>query len=341
MRAKHLPVGFGLFVGLCLMACAPLRVPPGPGPTTPRLEADRLVTGDGTELALRTWKPADNPGHRPKAVILALHGFNMHSGYFDEPAAWLAARAIAVYAYDQRGFGATPHAGLWAGTETLVEDLKTAVELIKRRHPETPFFLLGDSMGGAVVIAALTRPAPPEIAGAILSAPAVWARETMPFYQRAALWLGARLIPWASFTGEGLEIVASDNREALYALGRDPLVIKKTKVSAMEGLTDLMSEALEAAPRLRARAFLLYGAKDEIIPPQPTLRFWQDLPAQLAKPRRRALYAGGWHMLLRDLGAERVLADIEAWIEKPTAALPSGADQQALERLVILVNDDD
>jgi len=341
MRANQPAAGLALFMGLCLAACAPLRVPAGPGPTTPRLEADRLVTADGTELALRTWKPADNPGHRPKVVVLALHGFNMYSAYFDEPAAWLAERGIAVYAYDQRGFGATPHAGLWAGTETLVDDLKTAVDLIKERHPETPFFLLGDSMGGAVAIAALTRPAPPEINGTILLAPAVWARETMPFYQRTALWLAARLIPWASFTGEGLEIVASDNREALYALGRDPLVIKKTKVSAMEGLTDLMSEALEAAPRLRARAFLLYGAKDEIIPPPPTLRFWQGLPAQPVEIQRRALYGNGWHMLLHDLGAEQVLTDIEAWIEKPTAALPSGADQQALDRLLTLVDDDD
>lgn len=341
MRSKHLGSGLALFLGLCLAACAPLRVPPGPGPTTPRLEADRLVTGDGTALALRTWTPADNPGHRPKAVVLALHGFNMYSGYFDAPAAWLAEQGIAVYAYDQRGFGATPHAGLWAGTETLVEDLKAAVDLIKSRHPEAPFFLLGDSMGGAVAIAALTRPAPPEIDGAILSAPAVWARETMPFYQRTALWLAARLIPWASFTGEGLNVTASDNIEALRALGRDPLVIKKTKVSAMEGLTDLMSEALEAAPRLRGRALLLYGANDEIIPPQPTLSFWQNLPAQPAEVRRRALYAGGWHMLLRDLGAERVLTDIAAWIADPTTVLPSGADRQALDRLSALVQADD
>lgn len=333
--------GLALFMGLCLAACAPLRVPPGPGPTTPRLEADRLVLGDGTELPLRSWKPAENPGHRLQAVVLALHGFNMHGGYFEEPAAWLAERGIAFYAYDQRGFGATPHAGLWAGTETLVEDLKTAVDLIKRHHPETPFFLLGDSMGGAVAIAALTRPAPPEIDGAILSAPAVWARETMPFYQRAALWLAARLIPWASFTAEGLDIMASDNIEALRALGRDPLVIKKTKVSAMEGLTDLMSEALEAAPRLPGRALILYGAKDEVIPPRPTLSFWQNTPARPAEVQRQALYSNGWHMLLRDLGAEQVLLDIEAWIAKPTATLPSGADRQALDRLSALVEEDD
>lgn len=336
MRAESLTAGLALAMALWLAACAPLRVPPGPGPTEPRLEADRLVAGDGTELPLRVWPAAGNPARPPKAVVLALHGFNMYSGYFGPPAGWLAERGIAVYAYDQRGFGATSHAGLWAGTDTLVADLKTALRLIRARHPESPFFLLGDSMGGAVVVAALTRPEPPEVDGAILSAPAVWARETMPLYQRVALWLGARLIPWASFSGDGLDIVATDNIEALRALGRDPLVIKKTKVSAMEGLTDLMSEALEAAPRLRARILLLYGAKDEIIPARPTLRFWRELPADAAA--RPALYADGWHMLLRDLAAERVLGDIAAWIAAP-AALPSAADDRALDRLTRLVEE--
>ena len=312
-----------------LTACAAGRVPPGPGPTEPRLTADRFVADDGMELALRVWLPEAEP----KAVLLALHGFNDYSRAFKAPGEWWAARGIATYAYDQRGFGEAPHRGLWAGSETLVDDLKTAARLLRARYPGTPLYLLGDSMGGAVVLVAMTGADPPEVDGAILVAPAVWARSQMPFYMRAALWIAARLVPWAEVTGEGLDIQASDNIERLREMGRDPLFIKRTRIGTLEGLTDLMGDALDNAGSLQTPTLLLYGEKDEIIPRKPTLALWRSLPNGPDAQQRPALYADGWHMLLQDLGAERVLTDIVAWIDHPQRPLPSGADLGALETL--------
>jgi alpha-beta hydrolase superfamily lysophospholipase len=312
-----------------LAACAAGRVPPGPGPTEPRLTDSLLVAPDGMELALRSWRPEGEP----TAVLLALHGFNDYSRAFKAPGEWWADRGIATYAYDQRGFGETSYRGLWAGTEALVDDLKTAVRLLRARHPGTPLYLLGDSMGGAVVLVAMTGAKPPNVDGAILVAPAVWARSQMPFYMRGALWVAARLLPWAQVTGEGLDIQASDNIERLREMGRDPLYVKRTRIGALEGLTDLMSEALDRGGRLRAPALLLYGEKDEVIPLEPTLALWHRLPDGPRAEQRPALYAEGWHLLLQDLGAERVLADIVAWIADPRAPLPSGADLRALDAL--------
>lgn len=318
---------------LCLLlllcaACAPARMAPGPGPSDPHLQSETIVMDDGLALPLRRWLP---PGDsETRAVVIALHGFNDYSKAFESAGTTWAKDGIATYAYDQRGFGAGPGAGLWAGHERLTADLADAAESIAARHPGLPVYLLGDSMGAAVVLVALTGDMPPQdVAGAILVAPAVWGRATMPVYQRAALWLFARVMPWARFSGRGLKIQASDNIEMLRALGRDPLVIKRTRVDAIDGLTDLMSAALEAGPRFDALALLLYGEKDEIVPKEPVFRFWRDLPAEAATRQRQALYAEGWHMLLRDLQAEVVHEDIAAWIAAPDAALPSGADAQA------------
>ena len=322
-------------LALALAACSAPRMPPGPGPSAPMLTDDSVLLDDGMALPLRAWLP-ERP---PSAVVLALHGFNDYSNAFEGPGRWFSGRGVAVYAYDQRGFGAGPHSGLWAGTAQLAGDLGTMVDLLARRHPGVPLYLLGESMGAAVVIAAMTGPAPPRVDGVVLSAPAVWARETMPFHQRGALWLAARLIPWAKFTGEGLGIQASDNIEMLRGLGRDPLFIKETRVVAMDGLTDLMSAALEAGPRLKTPALVLYGVNDQVVPPDPTLRFWRSLPQDGAAAPRLALYQDGWHLLLRDLQAEVVLADIAAWIADPAAALPSGADLQAPQDLASLVED--
>ena len=317
-----------LLLPLLCLACAPTTLPPGPGPSEPQLREDSLIMGDGFALPLRRWLPPE--GTETRAVLLALHGFNDYSRAFESPGEAWAARGIATYAYDQRGFGESPHAGLWAGHERMAADLAEARAAVGRRHPGLPVYLLGDSMGAAVVLVALTGAAPPaEVSGAVLVAPAVWGRKTMPVHQRVALWIAARVMPWARFSGGGLGIQASDNIEMLRALGRDPLVIKRTRVDAIDGLTDLMSAALEAAPRFESRALLLYGEKDEIVPREPVFDFWRGLPESAAARQRQALYAEGWHMLLRDLQAETVIEDVAAWILRPGGALPSGADEHA------------
>jgi alpha-beta hydrolase superfamily lysophospholipase len=206
-----------------------------------------------------------------------------------------------------------------------------AAQALRARYPESPLYLLGDSMGGAVVLAALGGPTPPPHDGAILVAPAVWARSTLPLTHRIGLWIGAHTLPWLKLSGRGLKIQASDNIEMLRELGRDPLVIKETRIDAIHGLVDLMDAALAAAPRIESPALLLYGAKDEVVPEAPSLQLWQDLPVDARERQRRALYENGWHMLLRDLEAEVVLDDIAAWIADPRAPLPSGAE--ALARL--------
>ncbi len=46
----------------------------------------------------------------------------------------------------------------------------------------------------------------------------------------------------------------SDNIEMLRALGKDPLVIKRTRIDALKGLVDLMSNAETALPAIPAEA---------------------------------------------------------------------------------------
>ena len=328
---------------LALGACAPRLAPPGPGLAElgldgPSISETVFTTDDGSRLPLRAWPPPE--GVAPHGVVLALHGFNDYSHAFAESGPALADSGLFVYAYDQRGFGQAPHRGLWPGVEVLTGDLATAAALLRRRHPGLPLYLLGESMGGAVVLAALAGPRPPEADGVILAAPAVWARSTMPFGQRAALWLGARLFPWARFSGSGLGIQASDNIEMLRALGRDPLFIKQTRVDAIYGLVNLMDAALQAAPRIEADTLLLYGARDQVVPAAPTLRFWRSLQSEPAGRQRFAYYPEGWHMLLRDLQAGVVIEDLAAWTRDRRAPLPSRAEDQAAAALAKVAAED-
>ncbi len=305
---------------LALAACAPMIDAPGPAIGEVRLADNGFFAADGVRLGLREWRPTTPP----KAVILALHGFNDYSNFFDAPGRFLADVGILSYAYDQRGFGESLIPGTWAGVDGYVADAVAMVEALKRRHPKTPFYLLGDSMGGAVAMVTLTHHNAPEVDGVILAGPAVWGRATMPWYQRAALWLGAHTLPSMTLTGRGLNIKPSDNYEMLVALGRDPLILKETRIGTVFGLVNLMDQAFDSASKLRRRALVLYGEKDEIIPHRPTRLMLKSLP----DGQRVAIYENGYHMLLRDLDAKTAWTDIAAWIDNPNAALPSGADKR-------------
>ncbi|MEX2615669.1 MAG: lysophospholipase [Alphaproteobacteria bacterium] len=312
-------------VGICMMAlgaCAPRIAPMGAAPQAPTLAEDHIQTADGIRLPLRYWPAKDSA---PRAVILALHGFNDYSKSFENPAAAWNEAGISVYAYDQRGFGDAPHRGMWGGIEAMTGDLIVTSRLLRRRHPGTPLYLLGESMGGAVILAAYADGGGgrPEADGVVLSAPAVWSRNHMPVYQRAALWLGAHTTPWLTLSGRGLKIKPSDNIEMLRALGRDPRVIKATRIDALWGLTDLMDRALAAAPALDTRALILYGKTEDLIPDAAQ----RDLLAVLPDTGlwRHTEYATGYHMLLRDLNAAVVLRDITDWaLAAPEAPVEDG-----------------
>ena len=290
-----------------LAACAPQIAQQGVGSVKPAIERDGFLTHDGLKLPLRHW---DAPA--PIAVIVALHGMSDYSNAFDMPATWWAQNGITTYAYDQRGFGAAPNGGIWPGADALRGDLTDFVAAARAKHPGVPVYALGESMGGAVVLSSLASARPPNVDGAILVAPAVWSRADMPLSYRVALWLTAHTFPGATFTGKGLKIWPSDNIEMLRKLAHDPLFQHKTRADQIYGLVDLMDEARHAPEHLAnpPDILFLYGAKDQIIPKEPT----EAVIAALGKRARVKLYPNGYHMLLRDLEAKKVWTDTLDWI---------------------------
>lgn len=301
---------------LLLAGCAPGFGPPVSGIATPVVADDAIVARDGTRLPLRRWEAEG----KPRAVIVALHGMSDYSNAFDMPGRFWAKQGITTLAYDQRGFGKSDHPGIWAGAEVMRADLDDAVTAARARYPGVPVFALGESMGGAVVLTSLAASHPPQVDGVILVAPAVWSRSDMPLSYRAALFLGAHLLPGMILSNSAashvVTIIPSDNVPMLIALGRDPLFQKKTRTDTIYGLVNLMDEA-RTAPDAITRTpplLFLYGAKDQIIPAKPTEAVIAALKAEPGVPLTVKHYEHGYHMLLRDLEGEKVDQDAVDWI---------------------------
>jgi alpha-beta hydrolase superfamily lysophospholipase len=326
-----------LILLLLFAACAPRLQEIGPPVDQPQLienggELTAIHMPDGADLPLRVWKPWDRPA---EAVILALHGFNDYSKGFAAPGKGMARRGFIFYAYDQRGFGLAPQRGIWAGDRQMIDDLRVAARLIKARHPDLPLFLLGESMGGAVIMCAAVGADPPVADGLILAAPAIWGWQALSPLAREITRGAAHVIPWVTVVPTGVHLEASSNHAALRELARDPLVIKQTRIDAAYGLVNLMTKAFEAAPQLeKPRWLVLFGEREAILARSAVnkaLPRFRELPPDEG---RIAIYPWGYHLLLRDFNQYAVYDDMAAWIRDPTAQLPSGADRRGANKSI-------
>lgn len=325
-------------MALSLAACAPLvqqafspptdfqgpqRVPTGEG-------IGHFIVQDGASLPYRVWSPA----HPPKAVVIALHGFNDHSAAWRLAGPWWAEQGIEVWAYDQRGFGAAPGRGIWADPELSREDLRTVTAMIRQQYPHTPIAIMGESMGGAVGITAFASSRPPQADRLIVLGPAVWGWSSQNTFNRVGLAAGARLLGGRVVEPPSFavrHIRATDNVVELLRNGRDPRFILGTRFDALHGLVGLMEEASEGLGRVQVPTLLAYGAHDRIVPPAA-----MKLALERAGERpsmTTAYYPDGWHILNRDMEAERLYGDVAAWLEgKPLPSAPPPVTPDALRR---------
>lgn len=314
-----------LATGAFVSACAPTvqqALSISPDFTGAHFADDAFVSFDGARLGLSKWLPPEDQA--PWAVVIGLHGMNDYANTYYMAGPYWAQRGIATYAYDARGFGRSPNRGDWGGQALMTEDLRTACRLARRMHPDAVLAVVGESMGGATAIATFGDAGAPTIDRLVLAAPAVWGWSELPDAYAMTLWLGAHTMPRRAVTpprNVTRRIQASDNIEMLRALGRDRNMIFETRVDALYGLVNLMETASERVAALRMPTAYLYGAHDQIIPRRSAERAAVALPPGA----RTALYPNGWHMLLRDLQAPIVFADIEAFLRDSAAPFPSAA----------------
>jgi alpha-beta hydrolase superfamily lysophospholipase len=277
---------------------------------------------DSTPLPYRAWLP-DGP---PRAVVLALHGMNDSRDAWEYPAPAFVNAGIAIFAPDQRGFGAAADRSWWAGQRQMVSDARHMADTLHARYPHTRLIMMGESMGAAVLMVLAAQPHPPPVSGYVLISPAVWDRNEMNWFLRTGLWFFSHAVPGMTVTGGGfVHVEASDNREAIRELSDDPLTLLATRWIAVRGLVNLMGDAVADAPDFRGRALFLYGGHDELIPKRANALVWRELPADV----RRAYYPAGYHLMLRDHERITPTEDILSWIMRPNDPLPSGADRAA------------
>ena len=278
---------------------------------------------DGYRLHSRFWSPAAWPRGR----ILALHGIQSHSGWYEWSCRRLCQAGYEICFLDRRGSGMNERErGHAESGAQLVSDVEQVASQLASDDPVTgddsrggdpaaaiPLTLLAISWGGKIAAAAAAR-APERFAGLILCTPGLFPRigprPDQAVRLKLARWLRIRrrMVP-VPLNDPALFTDLPDWRDWIR---RDPLALHEVTSGFLLAGQDLDRMREETAHQIDCPSLLVLAGKDRIIDNEATRRFWQSLPV----PHKHLIeYPEACHTLEFDSQRETFLRDLLCWLE--------------------------
>ncbi|CAN0108817.1 unnamed protein product, partial [Chrysoparadoxa australica] len=295
---------FVLGLAFLLLSCGPKYLPAGDAVRMPELTEDHLLLRDGAAVPVARW-PA---GGVPQGVIIGLHSFGDFRLAFTDIAQPLTAAGFFVVAFDQRGFGGNTDHGRWAGADSLIADLGDAVAAVRKDHPGLPIFVLGESMGGGVALAAAGAGYLEDVDGLILAAPAVREDVTFRYAYNAFLWMASRLAPsYQVYNDRGASVHTPVAQERLSS---DPRIVRDVRIDTYWGLIQLADRASDMAPEITHPVLLLHGGADRVV----ARKSIRALAGHLGDLAEAVYWEDAPHEVLQWREQERVASRVTGWL---------------------------
>ena len=261
-----------------------------------------------TGLYYQGWLPEGEV----RAVLLIVHGLAEHSGRYMNLVNRFVPLGYAVYGIDHVGHGRSEGRRLFVDRFVdYTEPLKTYFDMVRCWQPDRPVFLVGHSMGG--LIGALYLMAhQEELAGAVLSGPAVKAPGDIP---KAVIMIGrvlSTLFPRLGLVPLEAEGVSRDPA-VVEAYVADPLVYRG-KMTARLGAEMLgaMERVSAEANRIHLPLLILQGGADRLVDPSGAQMLYEKVASA---DKKLIIYEGFYHEVFNEPEHDRVLSDVEQWLE--------------------------
>lgn len=259
------------------------------------------------KVPYRSWLPL----YQPKEVLLCVHGLGFSSASFADFGRSMAGRGFAVYAVDVRGFGQ------WAkrkGQDTVdfeacLLDIEQALKTLRKAYPGVPIFMVGESMGGAIAMAATARH-PELVDGLVSSVPS-----SDRYYKIGGeIIVGAHYLedPDKKIDPEIVDKISTDERtraqmtnNSMNRLTLSPKELKQFE-TFMKGNFD-NAHLIEKPPVL-----MLAGFKDKLVKPEGTIELFNALST---RDKLLMVIGDGEHLLLEENQLTNQLAQmLNVWI---------------------------
>ena len=267
---------------------------------------------DGLNIALYDWPLPMR--HRPRAVILIVHGLGEHAWRYDPLAQHLNEWGFYVRAYDQRGHGESGgHRGVLPYEDALLDDLEEVVDDTRRHVAEPwscPLILLGHSMGGLVSAAFVQRRMAP-VDALVLSSPALDAG--IGGVKKKLIGAMNRWAPNLALSN-GLDARRiSHDPEVVSAYQKDRLVHDRISARLASFIDANGPEVLSAAATWTVPTLLLYAGDDHLVRPVGSRRFGAKAPRSVVTTQ---CLDGQYHEIFNELDPSRAYGALKVWLDR-------------------------
>jgi len=260
----------------------------------------------GLGIFVRSW----HPGGKPRGLVAICHGVNSHSGYYTWAAERLVSSGLAVYALDLHGRGHSDGERFYLDKiSDYVHDVHAVVALAKSRDTGVPLFLFGHSAGG-VVSCVYTLEHQAELSGLICESFAF--QVAAPDFALAVVKGLSHLAPHAHV----LKLPFADfsrDPNVVQAMNEDPLIageVQPTKtVAELVRADERLSKEF---PLITLPVLILHGTADKVTNPKGSQLFFDEAGST---DKTLKLYDGHVHDLLNDFEKEKVMEDIQGWLD--------------------------
>jgi alpha-beta hydrolase superfamily lysophospholipase len=269
------------------------------------VELHSFTAGDGYAWKYRRFAPAG----RSRGEVIALHGIQSHSGWYESSCARLAAAGYGVSFLDRRGCGVNDRdRGDAPSFRRLLDDVAEFLARLPR-----PRFVVGISWGGKLAVG-LQRRHPGLTDGLVLIAPGLYPRVRPPLGERLRIAAARLLQPRRRFRiplNDPALFTADPARREF--IRNDPLALRDATARMLFESARLDVYLRFAARHVSMPVLLLLAENDRIIDNASTRRFVERFPTA---DRTVIEYPDAHHTLEFEPGGPPHLNDLLSWLEK-------------------------
>lgn len=264
-------------------------------------------------LPLIEWRPAK--GAKAKAVILCIHGLGLDNTSYSAFGHAMAKRGYAIYAMDVRGFGSwlTIPGEEDVGFDDALRDIMAVVKIVKNKHPKTPVYLLGESMGGGIALRAGAKYGD-FVDGIIASVPSAerFQGKRMGFTVAVHLLRDSdrpfnigHTVATQATTNEALQNAWEESYKSK---------MKMTPVELMKFAVFMRTTQMHCKEIKDTPVYIVQGLKDRLVKPQGTYKMFDAVSAD---DKTMMIIGTAEHLIFETDNQSKVLLDsLSSWLDR-------------------------
>ena len=271
-----------------------------------------LISKDGMSIFVHAWVP-----NNPQRILLCIQGLGGHGGYYRELASQVALKGTIVVAPDLRGHGHSEGVrGDIDRFDHYIMDVDVAVNWAITLWPNTPIFVLGESMGASIAIQYIARGLYQTyqipLVGLVFVSP-VFSSAIYPTFGETIHFMRSLLITptHPAVVVSGREELGCRDPAFNAFLRADPLFVRQVSARFIIRLTIWLWQSQRKACKVDLPLLVLLGGRDYIARRSGTQAFLRNVAA---REQRIVTFPQAYHCLHRDPDTPDVVGVLNAWL---------------------------